>query len=223
MHKKPQLIALVGGSGSGKTWLARRLQRSLGKTVSRLSLEDFYHDFSTLPRALREHANLDHPRTVDWETLEVTLRRCKAGQAVQVPKYSVATRARLPERRSFTPSRIIVMDGNWLLLRREIRDQFDFRVYLDCPAQLRLDRRITCDLSGRSEEEVRRHFWQELLPLHNRYIATQTHWADIVMKQPPTEEEVENLAETLRALAELDEPVADAQWDWPQPVHLNPA
>jgi uridine kinase len=225
MEQRPQLIALVGGSGSGKTWLARRLQRTLGSMVSRLSLDDFYQDRSSLPQPLRARVNLDHPRAIDWRALATTLRQCHSGKPVVVSRFSVATRTRLSETRPFTPRSAVIMDGTWLLLRREIRNLFDFRVYLDCPMQLRLERRLARDVSpenrARNGDAVRRHFWRVISPLHERYVAPQAACADIVMRQPPSEAEVENLAETIRALVEPEPPISYAYAQYGRPAYYN--
>ena len=73
--KPPLLVAIVGGSGAGKSWLAERLHRRLGARAARLSLDDFYRDRSHLPPGRREKLNFDHPRSIDWRSAERVLRR----------------------------------------------------------------------------------------------------------------------------------------------------
>src|SRR5947207_746191 len=81
LHRKmilqPILVAIVGGSGSGKTWLADRLQHSFGKRAARLSLDDFYRDLSALPHSRRTRVNFDDPRAIDWPRVENALRACR--------------------------------------------------------------------------------------------------------------------------------------------------
>ena len=81
MQSTPKLIAIVGGSGAGKTWLARRLELQLQPAVSRLSLDDFYLDRSSLSERQRESLNYDHPRAIDWARLEKTLQNCRTGKS----------------------------------------------------------------------------------------------------------------------------------------------
>jgi uridine kinase len=214
METRSQLVAIVGGSGSGKSWLARRLQRLLGSSVTRLSLDDFFQDRSALSHSLRQRINLEHPRAIDWRSLERVLCAFRDGRSALVPRFSYVERACLPEAQEITPHPIVLVDGLWLLLRPEIRDLFDFRVFLDCPAQLRLERRLVRDISKRgcNTDMLRRQFWRVAMPMHNRYIAPQAMWADIVMKQPPSEEEVQNLAETIRTLIEPDAPYDEPQF-----------
>src|SRR5690242_4898362 len=87
----PKLVAIVGGSCAGKSWLADQLQGILGKTAGRLSLDQFYRDRSHLTPARREAINFDHPRAIDWDCLEGVLRDCLAGRATSAPHYDFAT------------------------------------------------------------------------------------------------------------------------------------
>ena len=80
MNRQPKLVAIVGGSGAGKTWLADRLQQSFGKRAARLSLDDFYHDFSNLPHSRRTRVNFDHPRAIDWPRVETALRDSRSAE-----------------------------------------------------------------------------------------------------------------------------------------------
>src|SRR5512140_3253218 len=98
-RQRPLLVAIVGGSGSGKTWLARRLQRRLAPEAARVSLDDFYRDRSRLSPARRARLNFDHPRSIDWAEFERVLGRLSAGRSARVPRYDFRThcRARTPK------------------------------------------------------------------------------------------------------------------------------
>jgi uridine kinase len=196
-----RLIAIVGGSGAGKTWLADRLQHAWGNTAARLSLDDFYRDRSNLSPARRTAVNYDHPRAIDWQLVEQVLRDCHTGCLTRLPRYSFASHTRLHEQEQWMPMPVILMDGLWLLWRPSVRELFDLRIFLTCPTQLRLERRMARDIAerGRSPESVREQFWKTVAPMHDRYVAPQARWADIVVTQPPSEEEIQRLLELLRA------------------------
>jgi len=197
-----RLVALVGGSGAGKTWLADRLQQASGNDVARLSLDDFYLDRSYLSPSRRAVANFDHPQAIDWPLVEQVLRDCRSGRSTMLPRYSFATHTRLRSWERWTPARLVVMDGLWLLWRTSVRNLFDLRVYLDCPSQLRLERRLTRDVAerGRTPESVREQFWKTVAPMHDLYVAPQTRWADITLTEPPSEREVQNLIHRVQTL-----------------------
>src|SRR5690349_10028672 len=85
---RPRLIAIVGGSGSGKSWLAGRLQEILVPDTSRICQDDFYLDRSHLSPARRAQINFDHPRALDWDRLQTVLTGCRHGKKVLLPKYN---------------------------------------------------------------------------------------------------------------------------------------
>jgi uridine kinase len=208
METRTKLISVVGGSGSGKTWLINRLRRVLGPCAAGLSLDDFYHDRSALAPPARQDVNYDHPQAVDWALFEAVARQCRAGHAVRTPRYSFTSHTRSAEVGLLLPAGVVLVDGLWLLLRRNVRALFDFNIFLECPAQLRLERRLARDLNerGRSAASVREQFWKTVAPMHDRYVAPQRQWADIVLEQPASEQALRDLGETIRAFAVEDDP-----------------
>jgi len=196
MRSRPQLIALVGGSGAGKTWLSQALRKALGLPVTRLSLDDFYRDQSHLIPSMRERVNYDHPQAIDWPMAEKVLLGCRAARTVYLPRYSFVTHARLRTFKTVAPKPIVLVDGLWLLWRPRFRHLFDLRIFLHCPARLRLERRLKRDMAdrGRNDLSVRRQFKETVAPMHQRFVAPQAKWADVVLRHPPSQREVEHLA-----------------------------
>jgi uridine kinase len=195
MNLQPKLVAIVGGSGSGKTWLADRLQQSFGRRAARLSLDDFYQDFSNFPSSRRTSLNFDNPRAIDWARWESALRACRSGRSFTVPRYDFATHTRYGSGQRWSPQRLVFVDGLWLLYRPELRGMFDLTIFVACPTELRLERRLSRDVAERERtpDSVREQFWATVAPMHDRYVAPQQRWAEIVVNQPPAEKEIENL------------------------------
>src|SRR5262249_35666799 len=154
------LVAIVGGSGAGKSWLARKLQTALGSKATRISLDDFYRDHSRIPPARRVNINFDHPRAIDWPAVEQAGRGLRDGRVVRLPRYDFKTHCRLREENILAPRPIVLMEGLWLLRRPSLRRLFDWRIFIDCPAPLRRRRRLARDLRsrGRTRASVRRQF-----------------------------------------------------------------
>lgn len=192
----PLLVAITGGSGSGKSWLADQLQKILGGKAGRLSLDDFYRDRSHLPASRRALINFDHPRSIDWACLENTLRRCQKLQTVRIPQYDFTTHSRRPTRVIFKPSPIILLEGLWLLRRPSMRRLFKVRIFIDCPVKLRLNRRLARDLlsRGRDQSSVKNQFWKTVEPMHALYVASQSKWAHILLNAPINSAQVRHLA-----------------------------
>lgn len=181
-----KLVAIVGGSGAGKTWLAGKLHRLLREHAARLSLDDFYRDRSHLSAKQRERVNYDHPRAVDWRCLERVLSDCRAGRPTRLPRYDFRTHTRIAPLAPWQPKPIVLVEGLWLLRSGAIRRLFDLRIFIDCPERVRLHRRLVRDVHhrGRDAESVRGQFRRSVAPMHHRFVAPQKRWANIVLKHP---------------------------------------
>jgi len=200
--RRPVMVAIVGGSGSGKSWLADRLAEHLGGDVTRISQDDFYHDRSHLSPARRARINYDHPRAIDWVRLEAVLRDCLAGRVATVPKYDFATHSRHPAESRLHPARFILVDGLWLLHRRSTRQLFDLTVFIKCPAKTRLIRRLARDVAsrGRTRASVQEQFLATVEPMHARFVAPQSRHARLVLTPPIGSGIVHQLAGQLAGL-----------------------
>ena len=197
----PLLVAIVGGSGSGKTWFAKKLQAALGRQATRLSLDDFYRDRSRLSPARRARLNFDHPRAIDWPGVERALHDLLAGRPARIPNYDFKTHCRRDHEKLLPPKPVVLMDGLWLLHRRSLRRLFALRIFIDCPARTRLRRRLARDRRsrGRTAAAVREQFCETVDPMHARFVAPQQSRADVVLPANFGEREVRELAKIFRA------------------------
>lgn len=180
---KPRLITIAGGSGSGKSHLAHQLQNALGDRATTLTLDYFYHDLSHIPSNLRHDVNFDHPDAIDWAAVAQTLDTWFLGEKITVPRYDFSTHTRNSESSVLTPSPLILLEGLWPLSQEAIRQASSLTIFIDCPADIRLHRRISRDTveRGRSEESVRRQFLEHVAPMHDLYVQPQHPLADLVL------------------------------------------
>ena len=197
----PFLVAIVGGSGSGKSWLAERLEAALDGKAARLSQDDFYHDRSRVPPEERAALNFDHPDAIDWQSLEKAVQELMEGRVASLPTYDFKTHCRDPCFRALEPKPIILMEGLWLLRQQSLRDCFDLKVFIECPLSTRLRRRIERDLlaRGRSRASVEKQFYETVEPMHREFVSPQKRWADVVLPFDLTEHDVRQLANKLSA------------------------
>lgn len=200
-----RLVAIVGGSGAGKTWLADRLHRLLGKKTGRLSQDSFYRDWSHLPPAARAKLNFDHPDALDWSRFANALCTLRQGRACLLPVYDFATHRRLPEGDLIQPRPLMIVDGLWLLHRPEIRGQFELSVYFHCSEEERLRRRIARDTvdRGRTAASVEEQFRATVAPMHRQFVNPQAAHADLLLHHPCRESEILQLQERLSRLLPL--------------------
>ena len=203
------LVAIVGGSGSGKGWLAERLGRLLGEQACHLSLDSFYRDRSHLAHRLRGRLNFDTPGAIDWTGAEQALRDCQAGRDTRVPRYDFTTHSRMDADVPLQPRPLVLVDGHLLLVRAAVRRLFDLKIYLDCPPGVRLRRRMNRDVveRGRSSAEARRQFRSTVAPMHARYVESQQRWADVVLSHPFRKPDILALADRLWVLLTAASPL----------------
>jgi len=195
-------IAITGGSGSGKSWLARELEGRLGNVAGRLALDDFYHDLSSRTPADREQVNFDDPDAIEWPLFEQVLDGIRRGQDVELPSYDYVSHTRRPTLRSWRACPLVLLDGLWLWSDPRMRRNYSVSVYLECPPAVRLARRLDRDHleRGRSAAAARLQFEQQVIPMHERFVAPQLGLADLVLTSPVAYTDLSRLADTCRGL-----------------------
>ena len=197
--KSPVHVAVVGGSGSGKTWLAEKLATTLAPRAARLSLDDFYRDLSPLPLAERDATNFDDPAASDWEKFRQVISAMRVGEKIDLPVYDFATHTRNAAARNFIPPPLVVWDGLWLLHHDWLRAQFALTIFVECGADERFHRRAERDTRerGRSFESVRVQFFEHVEPMNDRFVEPQRQWAAQIVHSPVNEKTLARLVENL--------------------------
>ena len=168
-----QVIAIAGGSCSGKTTLAKYIQKELGDHKSQIIYQDsFYFDQSEHFDKDGGAVNFDHPSSIDFSLLERVLVELKAGNSVHLPQYDFATHKRTAETDLREPTPYIIVDGTLILSQKNLCPHFDLSCFIDCSETVRLKRRVARDIQerGRQEEGVREQFSRQVAPMHNEFI-----------------------------------------------------
>jgi len=177
------LVAIAGGSGSGKTWLAQALRRRLGRRAALLSLDDFYRDLGHLTPARRARRNFDRPAAIDWAALAAVLDGIAAGGRPPVPRYDFTRHTRHGQSRRWTPRPVVLVEGLWPWVRPALRERFDLRIYRDTATPVRRERRLERDTRerGRTATSVRRQWREQVEPMFRRHVAPQRDRAHVVV------------------------------------------
>lgn len=194
-EERPTIVSIVGGSGAGKTWLSHRIAAAFPTEATEVSLDDFYCDRSHVRPEHRRLINYDDPEAIEWKLLREFLEKFRAGRPAHVPRYDFSTHCRNGQRAECTPTRLLIVEGLWLLTRPEMRELFDLSIYLECPAHVRLERRLARDVieRGRHADDVREAFEKVVAPMHIRHVAPQRRWATVVMHDPVSEADLEGV------------------------------
>lgn len=197
-------IAIVGGTGSGKTTLARALATHFGEQCAVIDHDSYYRDLSHLDPVARGLVNFDHPDSLENSLLVDHLHRLRAGRSIDKPKYCFATHSRLTEREWVAPKPVVVVEGILVLALPELRNAFDLRVFVDVPDDVRALRRLRRDVSerGRTIDSVCAQWMQTVRPMHERFVAPAKRSADLVVSgESPTGHSVLRVLEQLESLA----------------------
>ncbi len=174
------IIAIAGGSGSGKTTFAKRLLAALGTDNAAMVAQDSYyidqsHRFDKDGGAV----NFDHPSALDFALMAQHLGELRQGLTIQVPIYDFATHKRLQRAEPLAPHRYILVDGILILSQENLRPHFDISVFIDVEEKVRFERRLRRDTTerGRTAEGVREQFYRQVAPMHEEFVAPSAHHA----------------------------------------------
>ena len=176
------LIAICGGSGSGKTFLAEHLLKELGPGTSRLSYDSYYQDQSPLSFEERGKLNYDDPQVMDRDLFLKHLALIRQGAAIEIPQYDFITHTRKKETRSFLPSPVVIIDGVLISALPHLNTLFDFIIFVDAESDIRLARRILRDEKerGRSGSSTIAQYLATVRPMHKKYVEPAKNIADFV-------------------------------------------
>ena len=181
---KPLIIGIAGGSGSGKSTVARNVAQALRtESVAFIDMDAYYLNFVDLPIEERRKINWDHPDAFDWPLLIEQLERLAAGEAVEKPVYDFVTHTRSHQAVTIPPADVVVIDGILLFSDARVRDLCDVKVFVDADADIRLIRRIRRDITkrGRPLEEVLEQYLTTVQPMHLQFVEPSKRYADVIV------------------------------------------
>jgi uridine kinase len=181
---KPLIIGIAGGTGSGKSTVARRVAEAItNASVAFIDMDAYYRNFAHLPMGERRRINWDHPDAFDQELLAEHLERLTNGLPIDKPEYDFVTHTRRPARVPVAPADVIVIDGILLFVDERVRDRCDVKVYVDADADVRLIRRIRRDMAkrGRPLEEILDQYLTTVQPMHLQFVEPSKRYADVIV------------------------------------------
>jgi uridine kinase len=180
------LVGVAGGSGSGKSTIARSLVEALpAHHVTAIEHDAYYNDVGHLSYEERARINFDHPESLDNDLFCQHLDALRAGRSVEKPRYDFATHTRTAATDRLDPSPIIVVEGILVLALPAIRERLDVKLYVDTDADIRLMRRIRRDLEqrGRTFGQVRQQYYESVRPMHLAFVEPSKRFADIIIPE----------------------------------------
>ena len=181
---KPLIIGVAGGSGSGKSTVARNVAQALQtESVAFIDMDAYYLNFAHLPLPDRRKINWDHPETFDWELLVGQLTELAAGESIEKPVYDFVSHTRSDRTVVVPPAHVVVVDGILLFSDARVRDLCDVKVFVDADPDIRLIRRIRRDMSkrGRPLDEILEQYVTTVQPMHLQFVEPTKRYADVIV------------------------------------------
>ena len=181
---KPLIIGIAGGSGSGKSTVARKVAEALkALSVAFIDMDAYYRNFTNIPLEERRRINWDHPDAFDFDLLTEHLRELGARKTIEKPVYDFVTHLRSDNVVRVEPSDVIVIDGILLFVDQRVRDLCDVKVFVDADADIRLIRRLRRDMRarGRPLNEIIDQYLSTVQPMHLQFVEPSKRYADIIV------------------------------------------
>ena len=178
------IIGICGGTGSGKTTIARKIAKRAGaENVVSVKQDAYYLDLADLPLEMRRSVNFDHPDSIDSNAIANHIGALKRGEAVDVPIYDFKTHTRSKTTRHLEPKPVVILEGIMLFAQPLLFDLLDAKVFVDTPDDIRLLRRIKRDIEerGRTLEQTLNQYEKTIRPMHLEFVEPFKKNADLII------------------------------------------
>jgi uridine kinase len=180
------IIGISGGTGSGKTTVANRILETVESSeVVFIQQDSYYRNLKDLPLDYRHVANFDHPDALDNDLLVNHIRKLRAGESVDLPIYDFRTHTRSIETQPVMPKPIVIVEGILIFADPRLLEQFDIKVFVDTPDDIRFIRRLQRDIEerGRTLESVIEQYVGTVRPMHMQFVEPSKRYADVIIPE----------------------------------------
>ncbi|OIK17033.1 uridine kinase [Bacillus sp. MUM 116] len=184
--RKPVVIGVTGGSGSGKTSVTKAIYDSFkGHSILMLEQDYYYKDQSNLPFEERLKTNYDHPLAFDNDLLIEHIEKLLRYEPIEKPVYDYSLHTRSDEVIPVEPKDVIILEGILVLEDERLRNLMDIKLYVDTDADLRIIRRMQRDIKerGRTLDSVIDQYVNVVRPMHNQFIEPTKRYADVIIPE----------------------------------------
>jgi len=180
------VLGIAGGSGSGKSTIAKAILEALPQGSGVLLQQDhYYRSQSHLPAEERERVNYDHPDALELDLLAQHVDALRSGRPIVRPTYDFTIHDRAKEGLTIEPTPVIVVEGILVLADERLRSRFEVKLFVDTDADIRLMRRVRRDLEhrGRTFAQVRKQYYESVRPMHLAFVEPSKRFADIIIPE----------------------------------------
>ncbi|MCG1022275.1 MULTISPECIES: uridine kinase [Sutcliffiella] len=186
MGKKPIVIGVAGGSGSGKTSVTKAIfDHFTEKSILMLEQDYYYKDQADVPMEERLKTNYDHPLAFDNDLLIEHIENLLQYDTVKKPVYDYTLHTRSSQVIEVEPKDVIIVEGILVLEDERLRNLMDIKLFVDTDADIRIIRRMLRDIKerGRTIDSVIEQYVTVVRPMHNQFIEPTKRYADIIIPE----------------------------------------
>lgn len=183
---RPLVIGVAGGTGAGKTTVARAIAEAVGSDrIATLPEDAYYREYRDQSEAERAAINWDHPDAIEVPLLLEHLRELLAGRTIQRPVYDFAAYARSERTVAVEPRPVLMVEGILIFVDAQLRELMDVKVFVDTDADLRFIRRLMRDVAerGRTVENVVSQYLSTVRPMHIAFVEPTKRYADLIVPE----------------------------------------
>lgn len=178
------IIGITGGTGSGKTTIVNEVINLFDASeICLLSSDSYYKNNASLDFNQRDKLNYDIPEAIDFDLLNKHIDLLKQEININVPNYCFTTHLRLEKTTVVEPKKILMIEGILILTNKTLRDSINYSVFLDCPRDVRFQRRLDRDIKerGRNYNDVINLFETRLDIMHSEFVEPHKKFCDLIL------------------------------------------
>lgn len=183
---KPIVIGVTGGTGSGKTTVARAIRDAISRDdIAVIEQDSYYRAQPNLSWEEKLMVDYDHPFAFDNELLVYHLKELVAGRSIQKPIYDFSVYDRTERTITVEPKPIILVEGIMVLEDKTLREMMDIRIFVDTDPDVRVLRRIMRDIKerGRTLDSVVQQYLTRVKPAHDEFVEPSKKYADVILPE----------------------------------------
>jgi uridine kinase len=182
--KKPLVIGITGGSGSGKSYFVQELMKGFSPLqVCLMTQDNYYRARDQQPVDDCGVKNFDRPESIDGEKLLSDLQSLMAGNPVRLPEYTFNNPDITPKMLDFQPAPVLIIEGLMVFYWEKVRKLIYFSVFVEADELIKVKRRIIRDAKERGYdlEDVLYRYEHHVAPFYHQYLVPLKKEVDIII------------------------------------------